>query len=324
MSMEALNISLVLPDAGVPLGLESQNFEPKFPIFRPLQVYDKAKIIEVTQKFQPLAAINFLSLLSWGQTQISYLNSNLVLATLDVIENKIIYTLLGIKNIKKSVAEIFALQQAQGIVPALHLIPEEILLNAVDLHRHFSIQLDRGNCSYVYAIKPFLEHFSSMRTHRNLFNRFKANYAIMDFPLHNLSDDLVFNNVLQIFTQWQVEKNRTNEEVRLELEALMKMRDQAIHFNLYVLFLIVENNIIGFHIIEFSSQKHLIRHIGKVLAGYLGADEMMYYKEAQMCLAIGYEYINTGEDHNIAGLRSHKESYHPTFLVKSYSIFSNN
>lgn len=293
----------------------------RFPNFRPLRLTDFELLSQLTKEFKPMLAWNFVSLLVWGKTEISFLNGNVVLITAEIISSKKIYTLLGTKNVEESIEEIFKYQKEYNILPTLHFMPEEMLQLSINLNDYYSVVFDRGYCSYVYEVEPFLKGFVNMRTHRNLYNRFRTNYSDANFELHPLTDKLAFSKALAIFKEWQIEKNRTDDEVAFEFDAISKLHEYATLFPLYILFLVVGDKVIGFDMIDLSLKNYLVPHFGKTLRGYPGADEMMYYKEAEICRHLGYEYINTGEDLDIDGLRKHKQSYHPTFLITSFNIF---
>lgn len=292
-----------------------------FPVFRPLEIRDFSIIEEVTKDFKPLSAIVFSCLFCWGKPyEISFIHRNVVLRNQEAISGEVVYTLLGENNIADAINAIFSFQEKYQLKRFLKFIPEEMIQNKTELAERFSVEVDDNNSDYIYHAKNFSKNFSASNSHHKNLNYFKNHYPEYEFEVMNFSHENAHLQIYTVFAQWKIDKNKTDKDAIFELEALKKLKMLVNYFCLKVILLKVDGQAIGFSVSEFTAKSYIVIHFFKVVFGYKGAEEMIFHKMAEICMAEGCEHMNLEEDMGFEGLREHKLTYHPEFMIRSYTI----
>ena len=292
--------------------------------FRELNVNDYFMILNHTESFiQPLIVTELINyLFCWDKNpKITFINGNILLQAEEQEPNQLYFILLGINDLSSSIQKIFTYQKNNEFQQIIEYIPEEMVPLCSKDNRLQIIREDY--CSYSYLLTSFLSGFSGMRTHRHRFNRFKRENIKAQYQIHNLSDKKAFAKAIKVFHEWQIGKNKPDDEVSSEFLALNNMNKIAHLFDFKLCLLQVLDKIIDFCVVEFTPKNYVVSHFHKTLLGYQGAKEFSYFSLAQAAQQAGFQFLNLGEDMGNSGLTHFKKSFHPTLCISSYKIIPN-
>ena len=250
----------------------------------------------------------------------SSLEDNIVVRTEEFGDAPDTYIVLGKRTRSETIRKIFAFQQEQGTPYGVQLLSEEIIANSPWL-TEFSVVRDRDYDSYVYHVRAALDDFRRLGNQRRRLISFRNRFPTAKLELYEFSNKRAFAEVLDLFRSWQTHKGKTDSETERERLVLQLMHEANEHFKLQALLLCVDGRYIGFQAFELKTPPYAMVHFSKIAARYVGAEETIHRKVAEIALQKGYQYLNVGEDLGQLGLRHHKQSYCPEFMVKAYSLY---
>jgi uncharacterized protein len=291
----------------------------RFPDFSRLSLSHKAAIENATRQYLPYSDFNFTSLFSWddGSTEICFLKNNLVIKLADYITGQPVYSILGQKDIDMCIDSLLS------IAGKLCLVPETSVRALTDPSRYF-IEEDRDNFDYVYPLRTLAElPGGDFKKKRNKANGF----------VHSFSDDSLTvkagsltetesENVKRIFSQWASMPDKSVEEIRAEQAAIERLLKYSSFFDLYLIEIVLDGEVIAFSINEKLHDGYALCHFEKALPEYHQGNIYTYLSQqtAQKLLDYECKHVNWEQDLGLQGLRKSKLSYHPSDFLKKYFI----
>lgn len=297
---------------------------PNFPKFKKLELTDKEEVEKITSKFPGYSDYNFVSLWSYNIEDdiiISILNNNLVVRFRDYITNESFYSFLGNTKVLETIETLLSQSIKEGLTPQLKLVPEHNLLTEELLNGKLSITEDKDNHDYVLSISEY----SSLQTanyykHRKLINRLYRKNPDLDIKELNLLDATDKEKLLELFFQWEKDKNKNRDETDHELKAIQRTINYAETLNLIVLGVYSNKNLVGILIADKNHSEYIESHFLKYRQNYTGINHLLHHLLAKHNQGEIKKFINIEQDLGIEGLRFAKESTRPVHYLKKYII----
>ncbi len=291
---------------------------PTFPKFDKLSVDHYDLIFGVTEKYDAYSDFNFISLFAWNtdnSAELSMLNDNLVIKLPDYLTGEDVLSLLGDNKIDKTINTLFEFTSGLKLVP-------EVVVNSINEPAQLIITEDPDNFDYIFS----LSKLSKLEGHEYKWKRKRLNRLLRDYGkdlnFTDLSSDIreFKSRVLSIFDEWAKDDTRKAEDIAQEREAIIRLIDHSKNLP-KILLTILRNSSsdIGFSINELGEPMSTC-HFQKTILGYRNMDIVLTNHISRLLYERGSEDINWEQDLGIAGLRSFKQSYLPTNILKKYRI----
>ena len=295
----------------------------RFPEFQPITTNIKNAVEAITCQFPPYSDFNFASMFSWDTQEtmaVSVLNENLLVQFTDYRTNEPFLSLLGASAIEDTIISLLQYCAQNGIKQELGLVPETVI-NHIKHKEDFSIQDDPDARDYIIDAKAFSElQGDTYASKRNSINRFKAsNSDNVRINSIELTTDYVAD-ILDTFERWRITSNRSAEETAKELRAIEKLAEATDYFNLEVLGIYIQDQMVAFSIYELLDNGYAIGHFEKALISYHGLFDFLKHQTASRLVGKGVRFINYEQDLGIEGLRKAKQLLHPVTYLKKYTI----
>ncbi|HEX7260152.1 MAG TPA: phosphatidylglycerol lysyltransferase domain-containing protein, partial [Candidatus Saccharimonadia bacterium] len=273
---------------------------PLFPHFTPLALELKDEIQAITAHYPSYSDYGFTSMWSYdteSSARICLLNQNLVLRYGDYITGDYFYSFLGAAEIDATAKTLIAYAAEHKMDTTLKLIPQ-IVIDHFKHPEHFVISEDRDNFDYILSVPELVAmHGPHYQNKRNLVRRFLRAYEheMKTKPLE-LSDATVRDEIIQTFHDWAASRNKSSEEIAVELEAIKRMLNDHDKFDLNTIGIFINNRLRGFSIFEFVHDGHGVVHYEKADVGFEG---IFYYLKQQAAVAMhsnGVSHLNYMQD----------------------------
>ncbi|EKD65553.1 MAG: hypothetical protein ACD_50C00052G0006 [uncultured bacterium] len=298
---------------------------PQYPDFKKLTLEDKKEIEKRVRQYSPYSDFNFLSLWSYNiddDIVISDLYGNLVVRFRDYITNEPFYSFIGINNLTKTIDSLLRKSQEEGLKPMLKLIPDIVNKSSPKDTNRFIFEEDRDNFDYIFSVSEIAQlNGNKYHTQKNFVNRFQNLHQNFTISLLDLLNGDVQTQVLNVFHTWKRAKNYDDDHTQRELTALNRTLTSSSDFNLITLGIYnIEKSLIGFIIADLSEGGYAQSHFVKADISYPGVYYTLYFYLAKHLQAMGYEFLNNGQDLGIMGLRKSKEQWNPVVFLKKYKI----
>lgn len=295
---------------------------PEFPRFKKLELKDRYILETFIRKHPPYSDFNFVSLFSWntnGNTQISQLHGNLVIAMKDYTSNKTIYSFLGNRDVEGTIDRLLA-HANQNNEAELRLIPETNLIDHPHLFSKYQISEDRNQFDYVYNLKDIVAMKGRVFSHkRTKYNKFKKenDFEVRQIDINNPDDQA---QMLSVFSTWIHTKDEDCVDAEDELAALKNCMalPHTEAFRSYGLF--INGKMEGFSTTEVLEPDFAVGHFQKTNHKYKGMTEYLMVYTAEQHLKTGQNYLNGQQDLGIIGMRNSKSTWNPHSYLKKYRI----
>lgn len=289
---------------------------PNFPKFKKLELSDRADIEEITKQFPPYSDFNFTSMWSWdidGTLLLAKLNDNMVINLPNYLTGKPQYTFIGKNNLKDTIKRLLFLQK-ESAKPQLFCVPGEFVLN-IDKNL-YTVEKDIDNFDYILSTQSLLSYSGKkLGPKRNFVNRFRKRYKTEILRLDIRKQD-VQSMLDRVFVNWLKIKGMQDQNHR-EYLAFTKMLNNAIDFDLFVVGIFLNDQLIGFTINEIINDEFAVLHFEKAdYKTYIGIYPFLKQETARLLSSCGCKYINYCQDMGVHNLRIAKSRYDPTFLQK--------
>lgn len=293
--------------------------------FKRLELEDREIIERFTAKFPPFSDFSFLSLFTYDTNQTieyCFYKNNLIVRFEDYLSDDSFYSLLGVNDILKTMRLLFKNASSTNIKLSLELVPETTIQAASNASKYFKIKEDRNNFDYIVSTKDIAElsHDKFPRKHK-LVERFKENYPNHVVRMIDLKEVKNKQNILDTFEMWRNINHKNEEDTATEYIAIKRLVDNSSHFsNLRVLGIYDKEQLIAFNTFETSKNGCGISSFQKANKQYEGIYAFLTHSLAKKLLELGCDQINFEQDLGIEGLRSSKNSWHPTNFLKKYTV----
>lgn len=290
-----------------------------FPKKRPLEPEDKAFFDDLFEKYPPrISEFTFTNLFAWRHAyQFSISNLGDFILVISSKERALsLFDPIGPPGKKKEIIErCFDLWQEDGKIKFVR-IPEE----TAALFRGsgpFKAEEDRDNFDYVYLTQDLISlKGKDFDGKRNFIKRFKDACAFTYKPLtkDNIKECLFFEE------EWCLAKDcQRTEGLKKEREAMGEMLDNFSSLGIKGGMIEVNGKVEAVSLGEALNPETFVVHIekanGKFIGIYQTINQMFCSQEASK-----YKTINREQDLGVPGLRKAKESYHPSAMVKKYTL----
>lgn len=293
---------------------------PQYPNFIPLKLSHRDEVHGITQHFLPYSDFNFTSMFSWNtddSTAISLLNKNLVVRMPDYLDSsRHIHSVLGKNKIDNT------LNYLLDDIDELRLVPEPVL-ECADLNR-FTCQPDRDNFDYVYDVSHLTELAGGKyRKKRNKVNVFVKDHSDLELQVHarrqlNQADQQAIR-ALQL--EWSKHSQQSQQELVNERHALERLLANADSFSLLTTLVVVDDRLVAFSIGESLQAGYAICHFEKAIAAHhTNLNTFVVTQMARSLQEVGCKYVNWEQDLGLEGLRQSKLSYHPSTMLKKFTV----
>ncbi len=296
---------------------------PSFPKQKLLELSDKNSITLFVNQFEPYADYKFASLWSYNtenDAMISQLNNNLVLRFRDYISNEVHYSFIGENMVEETASTLLNHAIKENVLQELRLIPESVI-RAGDAWNNFDVQEDLGNHDYILSVSD-ITHLpgSKFHTHKNHINKFNTLYPNSKIRVLAQDEQSTKDAIEEVFFKWEKGRKKDRSETIHELTAIRRILHDNEYFNLLILGLFINDEIVGFSINDMDSTVYAQNHFAKSDPTV----KQVYYKLNQATgeelQKRGYEYLNIECDLGLEGLRFAKEQWNPVAYLKKYII----
>ncbi|MCE7936853.1 DUF2156 domain-containing protein [Candidatus Saccharibacteria bacterium CPR2] len=300
----------------------------KFPKFSKLTLSDRKEIENITKLFPPYSDHNFSSLWAWNvydSTKLSLLHDNLIIKLTDYENsNDEILTLIGMNKIEETIKICLKSSELKTVGNKIRLIPEETIKQIKDLD-FVKIQEDRDNHDYIVPAWPLVElranEFRGKRSSVNRFCRIYSPHILVERKNMTHLSQADIDSMISVFEQWMLSRNLSENESFIEKRALLRIIKSRNNLsNLYIIKIIVKENVAAFAIVEKCDKDFALLHFEKANILYKGIFHYLNRQVAGLALDLGAKKINFEQDLGIPGLRCSKLTYHPSIFLKKYTI----
>lgn len=305
--------------------LELMDTLPAFPEFVKLSIDHKQILRNIVEAFPPYSDFNFVSLFTWdtdGDIALSSLNDNLVIRFSGYTDDDNFLSLLGNNKILETIDVLLEECEKLGLQPELKLIGESVI-DAIPLnHRNkYHIEEDRDNHDYILSATNMSEISNFHPKKRTKYNHFMNNHGEHAVCKElDLTSKKIQTDIEQLLKEWQHLRNKNDEDVRKEFEAIDRCLKHASDLNMLGYGTYVKDKLIAFTLFEVVHNKTAMLHFGKTHTEHIGANEHLQHRLAQYIASLGIELMNNEQDLGIEGLRKSKEASMPVNFLKKYTI----
>ncbi len=195
-------------------------------------------------------------------------------------------------------------------------VPKDKLSLITDIYPLVDVSLDNSISDYIYLAEDFRK-FSGKKYagQRNHVRKFKTNYPEAVFKLLESSDIPLIE---KFFEKFKSGFTNSSEGALDELHRAEETAKSCITSNYIAGGFILNEELISFCLTEICGDT-AINHIEKAFSNYEG----IYPATAQAFAEVlppDVIYLNREDDAGVRGLRTSKLQYHPTELLKKYSV----
>ena len=176
---------------------------------------------------------------------------------------------------------------------------------------------DRDNWDYVYLRDNLANlagrKYHAKKNHANAFRKENPDYAFSVISKNDIADCIAFADL------WCEIKGQNAEGLRCELCALEEALINYEVLNIRGALIRIDGVVQAFSIGEKYNKDMAVIHFEKANPEIRGLYTVI---NQDFCSKVWNDviYINREEDMGLEGLRKAKESYHPEFMVKKYSV----
>lgn len=290
----------------------------EFPSFSPLELEHKDQIQAITSKFAPYSDFNFVSLFCWNtdnSTKVSILRGNLVVNFSDYLTGEPIYSILGDKEIDRS------LEALLDLTPVLKMVPEVVISGIADKQK-FEIKEDETHFDYIYSLD---EHANlpgrKFKEKRKKVTRFsKIHGDRFEVKQVRLDNPEVQKHIMEVFGHWGASKQKNDQDIKTEKAAINRLLIYAKQLDLVALKIYIDGKPAGFSIHEIIDDNQAICHFHKTIPKYNNLDLYLTHQAARDLVIRGAKHVNWEQDLGLPGLRQSKQSYKPALMLKKYTV----
>jgi uncharacterized protein len=297
---------------------------PQFPMFKNLELSDKAKVTDYTQLYPPYSDFNFTNLWSWDTTKtrkISNLNGNLVVLFTDYRTTETYLSFLGNNKPTETSLTLLKYASTNNVTPVLKFIASEI---AKKLSKgSLVVKEDPTNHDYIFSVADIATNGSSkLKSKRRQVEKFTRENPTAKFCIQSFSHKKTKSQIAEIMKCWETNKINASKfyEIKHEEIALSRIVDHGKEHDLVFSCLRDKDKMIAFSIDEILPDNYAISHFIKADVTYKGSYEFINSNIAKYLSTLGVLHWNWEQDLNLEGLKRLKLSYQPAYYLKKYTV----
>jgi hypothetical protein len=297
---------------------------PEYPVFRRLEIGDRAVIEAITRQFPPYSDFSFTSLYSWDIDQlcmISMLGGNLIVRFKNYVTDAHFYSFIGHDAVVETAATLLEHARQEGLPSELRLVPETVIAADERLARCFSVAADRDNDDYVHAVEDWARFSGAgFREHRRLLARCRER-ANLDARVLALCDPVSQDAIRALFHRWAQQKPPLQAEShQAELFALQRVFDLSRSDRLEACGIYDGSCLVGLSIWEDLWDGYAVIHFQKADQTYRGLSSLQAHEMGRLLQARGCHLVNGEQDLGIWGLRGYKRSLQPCHHLRKFVV----
>ena len=297
---------------------------PLFPSFKPLELADRRPIARITRRFEPYSDFSFGSLWCWdvaGTCRISSLHGNLVVRFRDYSSDAHAYGFLGDREVLATARTLLAYARAEGLPPALRLMPEVVITDDERLSSAFVVTPDPANFDYVCAVHEWVGLAGSrFARHRTRIRRCQRRHGLAARPL-SLTDPGMRAGVLALFERWAAAPRTGGIDRQHEHAALRRLFQGDAARGMHAWGLFDGITLRAFSIWEYAPLRRTsVHHFMKADPACADASLLMIHARSQALLQAGYAFANIEQDLGIPGLAAFKQFQRPCRFLRKFVI----
>lgn len=298
---------------------------PQYTAFKRLEITDRAEIEAHVRRFPPYSQFSFPSLLAYdfsADTQVSWLHGNLVVRLQDFTTMGHFYSFLGTNEIAETIETLLTRAEAEGIQPALQIVPEICLAGLIEqLRDKFDVEEDESCFDYILDAVN-LARLSTPIAHPKAHEvqRFLRQHPDVLVDEVDLAREDVRQSIRDLFELWVREKNKSSEEVQIERRAIDCILSSHGQLDLLTFGAFFDGQLVAFTMNEMVPGGYYVGHFGKADPRHRGLGLYLEQETAKRMIDRGCVWMNYEEDLGAPGLRAYKRSLNPVAFLKKYSI----
>lgn len=288
---------------------------PHFPDFKKLELSDHREVESHTEKFPLYSDFDFSSIWSWDvkeEMALSILNDNLVVRFTDYTSGTPFLSYLGTKMVNETAAQLLNYSPENK----LQLIPEA---SAVGLDQDvFIIEESRDHFDYICDVRQHIDYSDKkLKSHRTLLRQFTDAYPNFERVTLDLSLTEVQSNVAYIYKCWDENKGFITSSEAFAYERFMSAVNELPYTAVGIR---IDGQLVAFHIASLPPGTHADALFSKANVAYRGVYAALDHVVALDLVERGYTHMNIQQDLGIESLRRAKQSLHPEYFLKKYSV----
>lgn len=206
-------------------------------------------------------------------------------------------------------------QKISGKPFLMRAIPEKEIEALFALPFPYLLQAEENRFDYVYSFKDLLFlRGNRYQAKRNLIYQFEQNY---DFTYQAITPSLL-PFVIKMEEKWYQEHRERGPQWDEEHQAVLQSLKVFFELNLIGGALLVQQEVIAFSFAEQISPSTWLIHVEKAFPTLKGAYQMMNQQLLRHLKPL--EFVNREENLGNPNLAKVKNSYHPKFLLKKFTL----
>ncbi len=219
-------------------------------------------------------------------------------------------------NIGQAIIDIATYARHNFIPLCIQYVPKDMISAITDIYPLVDVSLDNSISDYIYSADAF-KSFAGKKYagQRNHVRKFKKNYPEAEFRLLEKDDLPLIKAFFEKFkSEFENDSDGAFDELlRAERMALTTGNGDSLSGGI-----IYMGELISFCLTELCGDV-AINHIEKAFSSYDGVYPATAQGFAEI-LPPEIKYLNREDDAGVRGLRTSKLQYHPTELLKKYSV----
>ncbi len=298
---------------------------PHYPTFKSLELIDKAEIDAFVRQFPSYSQFSFASLYAYDyseDSQLSWLDGNLVLRLQDFTTMGHFYSFLGTNRVAKTIETLLVRAHDEGIQAELQIVPEVCVRSEIAaLRQRFMVEEEEACFDYVLdALELSRMSASGTSTHTRDILRFTQRHPEVALDEVDLRRKDVQRRIRDLFEVWAEAKQKSTDEVDVERKALARTLAIAEWLDMISVCAFLGNELVGFTMNEVVPDGYYVGHFGKADPQYRGLGAFLEQETAKRMIARGCRWMNYEEDLGSPGLRAYKQSFNPVTFLKKFTI----
>ena len=290
---------------------------PEFPIFKILELSDKEIIQQITSRYEQHSDFNFSGAYSWdirNKIQVSLLNDNYVMMTVDYLSGEQFLTYLGTNNVDDTTNKLLIFAKENAIKPELKLISQK---TAQMIDRNvFDVIEDLDNFDYIVDLVEISEYNTyKTKSRKRAINSFLKNFSPVIRQINFIKDkELIYD----LFSKCKIEGDIEESELDAVSRFMQFYENKCIISTGFF----INEELVGFCFSEVINSNVAYFHFWKA---YSKISKYLYTYLMQINAKIlidkyGCKKLNIEQDMGIQGLRKWKSSFDKTEYIKKYKV----
>jgi len=195
-------------------------------------------------------------------------------------------------------------------------VPEKYVKANPGLKKHFYIKHNSGNADYVYSTEKLLNLSGRLSRKKNLVSQFKRSHP--DISCRSLSG-AELAKAAEHAIEWENGCATSDHPLAFESKAIRRSTEHFDELGLEALGLFAGDRLEAYSVFSRFCNDTCLVHFEKSNPERKGAFQTINNETAKY-LKDKCRFINREQDLGLPGLRKAKQSYHPDFMISTYTL----